>query len=135
MFASDNFQEIHTSRGKEKLLCLLLNSTLVALFLNVTGRANFGGGLMKIQTYEVEWLNLLNPDVLAKKQIDALFAVGEAISERPMLSISDEIHQPDRRALDDVVFDVLGLTADEREVVYEAVVDLVKRRLEKARSV
>jgi len=135
VFASDNFQEIHTSRGKEKLLCLLLNSTLVSLFLNVTGRANFGGGLMKIQTYEVEWLNLLNPDVLAKKQLDALFAVSQVISDRPMLSITDEIHQTDRRALDDIVFDVLGLTAAEREAVYEAVVELVKRRLEKAKSV
>ncbi|GIV57080.1 MAG: hypothetical protein KatS3mg040_1848 [Candidatus Kapaibacterium sp.] len=43
--------------------------------------------------------------------------------------------QPDRRALDDVVFDVLGLTAGEREAVYEAVIELVRARLEKARSV
>jgi len=45
------------------------------------------------------------------------------------------ICQPDRRALDEVVFDVLGLTAGEREAVYEAVVNLVRARLEKARSV
>ncbi|MCX7905991.1 MAG: hypothetical protein N2561_00420 [Bacteroidetes bacterium] len=43
--------------------------------------------------------------------------------------------QPYRRALDDVVFDVLGLTQGEREAVYEAVINLVKARLEKARSV
>jgi hypothetical protein len=48
---------------------------------------------------------------------------------------TSEIHQPDRRALDEVVFDVLGLTAGEREAVYEAVVNLVRARLEKARSV
>ena len=47
----------------------------------------------------------------------------------------DEIHQPDRRALDEVVFDVLGLTAGEHEAVYEAVVNLARSRLEKARSV
>jgi hypothetical protein len=45
------------------------------------------------------------------------------------------ICQPDRRALDEVVFDVLGLRAGEREAVYEAVVNLVRARLEKARSV
>jgi hypothetical protein len=45
------------------------------------------------------------------------------------------ICQPDRRALDEVVFDVLGLTAGEREAVYEAVVELVRARLEKAQSV
>jgi mono/diheme cytochrome c family protein len=35
-------------------------------------------------------------------------------------------HQPDRRALDEAVFDVLGLTAGEREAVYEAVINLVR---------
>lgn len=35
----------------------------------------------------------------------------------------------------DVVFDVRGLTAAEREAVYEAVIELVRARLEKARSV
>ncbi|GIW45212.1 MAG: hypothetical protein KatS3mg077_2494 [Candidatus Binatia bacterium] len=41
----------------------------------------------------------------------------------------------DPRAVDDVVFDVLGLTAGERKAVYEAVIELVRARLEKARSV
>jgi hypothetical protein len=45
------------------------------------------------------------------------------------------ICQPDRRALDEVVFDELGLTAGEREAVYEAVVNLVHARLGKAQSV
>jgi len=40
--------------------------------------------------------------------------------------------QPDRRALDEVVFDVLGLTADEREAVYEAVVTMVRARWKKS---
>jgi len=42
---------------------------------------------------------------------------------------------PDRKALDDIVFDILGLTEDERNEVYWAVCELVKNRLEKARSV
>jgi hypothetical protein len=42
---------------------------------------------------------------------------------------------PDRKALDNIVFDVLGLTEDERNEVYWAVCELVKNRLEKARSV
>jgi hypothetical protein len=37
--------------------------------------------------------------------------------------------------LDEAVSDVLGLTAGEREAVYEAVVHLVRARLEKAQSV
>ena len=57
------------------------------------------------------------------------------MKEREVLPIFDEVDQPDRRALDDVVFDALGLTQGEREAVYEAVVTLVRKRLEKARSV
>lgn len=41
---------------------------------------------------------------------------------------------PDRKALDDIVFDALELTEDERKEVYWAVCELVKNRLEKAKS-
>ena len=50
------------------------------------------------------------------------------------MPVVDEVNQADRRALDDVVFDALGLTAGERAAVYEAVVELVEARLNKARS-
>jgi len=42
---------------------------------------------------------------------------------------------PDRKALDDIVFDALGLTKEERKEVYWAVGELVQNRLKKARSV
>ena len=41
---------------------------------------------------------------------------------------------PDRKALDDIVFDALGLTEEERKEVYWSVAELVKSRLDKARS-
>ncbi len=37
--------------------------------------------------------------------------------------------------MDNIVFDIIGLTKGERDSVYEAVVELVKNRLEKARSI
>lgn len=42
--------------------------------------------------------------------------------------VQDEHVQVDRRALDEVVFDVLGLTTGERVAVYEAVVELILAR-------
>lgn len=42
---------------------------------------------------------------------------------------------PDRRELDKVIFEALGLTEDEQLEVYKAVVELVKWRLAKAQSV
>ena len=42
---------------------------------------------------------------------------------------------PDRFELDRVIFDALGLSEEERLQVYKAVIELVKNRLVKARSV
>jgi len=42
---------------------------------------------------------------------------------------------PDRKAPDDIVLDIFGLTEGERTEVYWAVCELVKNRLDKARSV
>jgi hypothetical protein len=52
----------------------------------------------------------------------------DSVSCRKALLNADrlDLQTPDRRALDEVVFDVLGLTAGEREAVYEAVVNLVR---------
>lgn len=41
----------------------------------------------------------------------------------------------DCKAMDDIVFDILGLREDERQEVYWEVCELVKNRLKKARSV
>lgn len=58
-------------------------------------------------------------------------------SIRDYLPLSRQIAEEGRyrRALDEVVFDVLGLTASEREAVYEAVVELGRAQLEKAKTV
>jgi hypothetical protein len=95
----------------------------------MSGFASLGQGALKTAVYEVKDFRIPNPE-----------SINISISckhffQREIGTILDEIHQPDRRALDEVVFDVLGLTAGEREAVYEAVVELVRRRLEKARSV
>jgi hypothetical protein len=52
----------------------------------------------------------------------------DSVSCRKALLNADrlDLQAPDRRVLDEVVFDVLGLTAGEREAVYEAVINLVR---------
>ncbi len=57
----------------------------------------------------------------------------DSVSCRKALLNADrlDLEAPDRRALEEAVFDMLGLTAGERE----AVVNLVRARLERAQSV
>ena len=123
-YTSDNFQEVHTDPLLILPLCASLNSSLFQLMVNIAGRSNFGGGLLKIQTYEVSELLCLDPKT---------FAFADKViftsSSWEMLKPSD-----DRRSLDTIIFDTLNLTQGERDGVYEAVVNLVEARLRKARS-
>ena len=92
--------------------------------VNVAGRSNFGGGLLKIQTYEVLELLCLDPRTIGLED-ETMFTS----SSWEMLEPSD-----DRRGLDDIIFDALDLTQGERDGVYEAVIHLVETRLQRASS-
>jgi hypothetical protein len=52
----------------------------------------------------------------------------DSVPRRKALPNTDrlDLKALDRRALDEVVFDVLGLTPGKREAVYEAVINLVR---------
>jgi hypothetical protein len=119
---SDNFQELHTEEDLESLMAAC-NSTLCQLSVNALGRSNFGGGLLKIQTYELKRLLLPDPGLLGPE-------VGPMIREAGLLDLDD----PARQALDECVYDALGLTRSEREAVYEEVSRMVTLRLSKAQS-
>ena len=121
----DNFQTISSNTASPIQFAIAMNATLPQLMFNIGGRANFGGGLLKIQTYEIESLAVVNPSLLP-----ALDAELFASSDWDVLTPS-----PERRHIDDAVFDVLGLTDDEREEVYAGVTELVENRKQRARSV
>lgn len=119
---SDNFQEIHT-QAEPEMLAVACNSTISQLSVNVLGRANFGDGLLKIQTYEIDSLVIPDPSLLV--------SVASGVLRRPtMLDLDD----PERHALDEMIFDLLGLSSGEREAVHESVLRLIEMRLTKAHS-
>ena len=110
------------------------NSTLAVLISEIYGRVNLGDGLLTTYGPEIMSFDFISPDWIDAQSGESLSKVFEPMKQRPVLSIFDEIHQPDRHALDSIIFDVLGLTQGERDGVYEAVVNLVESRLRKARS-
>ena len=55
--------------------------------------------------------------------------VSKNIAFRVIEPIERERDQPDRRTLDDLLFDYFGLSTDECDAVYEAIINLVKSRL------
>jgi hypothetical protein len=113
----------------------LLNSAVSFLAVEVTARKTYGIGVAYLYGPEIRNLLMLNPEQVPETARSQLARAFQSMRRRQILNIDEESLQPDRRALDDAVFDVLGLTSGEREAVYEAVISLVRARLEKARSV
>jgi len=109
----------------ETLICL--NSTISHLFTELHGRVNLGEGALDIMTYEVAGIPVLLPNLIS--------AIEMPITGREILPVQQELAQADRQDLDNIIFDVLGLTSGERDAVYEAVIDLVSKRLKRAQTI
>jgi hypothetical protein len=133
------------------ILCGLLNSTLTAFFVEVLGRKGLGGGAVRLLVEDLGRAEIIvAPSLLQKKQRNKIEELMDTeLGKRRINSVFEELRVnpahpvreqkpnplPDRKAIDDIVFDILSLTEDERNEVYWSVCELVKNRLEKARSV
>jgi len=124
-------------------LCLLLNSTLYALLRELFGRAALGQGTLKTEVMDVKKFPAFPKALLQKvktKNISAILSrpigsIFEEIGATSASEVSLDAVKPDRRELDKIIMgEILGLTDDEQLEVYRAVIDLVKSRIEKAKS-
>lgn len=129
------------------LLAYSLNTSVTIFFWEIYARSyGGGGGPLKSQIYEVKDFIVPNPNILIsikspkyqesflERKVENIFT---ELGINPNLPIREQPPNPlpDRKALDDIIFDILGLTEEERKEVYWVVCELVKNRLEKARSV
>ena len=107
----------------ESTLAAQLNSTWAVLQRELLGIKGFGGGALKFAARDVGLFYVVRN-------------VDEARLDKAMKSMRNrkigygrsELEESDRRALDGAVFDALGLSADERNAVYEAVLELIEMR-------
>ncbi|ASJ03805.1 hypothetical protein A3L09_10625 (plasmid) [Thermococcus profundus] len=130
-----------------------LASTILPLFLELYGRSNLGEGVLDIDVYMSQEILVLHIDDVDRAE--KLHWLLMKLANRPIKSIFEELGLPkpnrdfsnvkpedvsigrvlpDRRELDRVIFEALGLTEEEQLEVYRAVVELVKARLVKART-
>ncbi len=120
----DNIHEITGCSVSPIKVCIALNCTLAQLMVNIGGRSNFGGGLLKIQAFELTGLEVVDPSLLPVLDANILNTADWDVMNP----------SPERRQIDEAVFEALGLTAGEREAVYEGVYELVGNRKRKAGS-
>ena len=123
---------------------IIMNSTLVAFVGEVQKRdIGGGGGPRSMMVYEVSDLYvpmidqffMKNENDFLSREIRSIFEEC-GIDPKSKIPIEEQEPKPlpDRAELDKIVFDALGLTADERKDVYRAVCRLVWNRISKAKS-
>ncbi len=137
-------------KEKDNLICLagLLNSTLSRFFIEFTCRQLTGAqAIADIDVVIVESLPIISPLKISSGIKDSIINAFNKLSITKAESLFKEIAlesdalkldtiKPSRRSLDKIVMgDILGLTEEEQLEVYRAVVDLVRSRLDKAKSV
>lgn len=114
-----------------------------------------GGASILVKT-DLEKLPVPDPRLLTSDQKQQVLRAFGQMKQREVKSVFEELGLPrpnkdysnirpegvsldkvlpDRRELDKVIFEAIGLTEAEQLEVYRAVVELVKNRLVKARSV
>ena len=143
-FSSDRFYAVYLkNKAIKNRLFLYLNSTLPILIVELFGRVNLGEGALDNMTYEAASMLVLDVrkestrdgrvfDKLLQRPIESIFAELGATSPQ---EVSLDKVKSDRRELDKIIMgEILGLTDEEQLEVYRAVVDLVKSRIEKAKS-
>lgn len=139
IYVSDRFYVIYPSCKGNWIIAL--NNTLVALSTEIHGRANLGEGALDNMTYEAAINYIINPMLLNQSKIknrevkDIFTECGIDPESDVPIAKQEPKPLPDRKAIDDIVFDALGLTEEERKEVYRAVCQLVWERISKARSV
>jgi len=122
-----------------------LNNSIIPLLTEIDGITNLGQGAIYTNVYWLEGLRV--PKIARKKLKEKLSNTLSKLQARQITSVFSEFGasspegvsldkvKPDRRELDKIVMgEILGLTDEEQLEVYRAVVDLVKSRIERAKS-
>jgi type I restriction-modification system DNA methylase subunit len=152
VFPDHNLFEVLISDGdrprKEKLLTAYLSSLPTMLAKELVGRSYGGGsGPLKLEGIDIERIPVLQLGQISDSEKVSVLAKFKAFQGNSLedtfselgASSPDEVSldkiKPDRRELDKIIMgEILGLSDEEQLEVYRAVVDLVKSRIEKARS-
>jgi hypothetical protein len=128
---SDRFYKIELKEGADaESFMAFLNSTLMALTLELRGRVNLGDGALDNMAYEAAEAMVLNPREVDPKAMKNLVRAYKKVKQRPIGIIKEELKQPDRRELDKAVLKALGLDPKVYlRPLYKGLLELVTERL------
>ena len=141
-YLSLRYYRLHPKKETVEVLVAFLNSTYIAFLIETLGNRNLGQGVLNF--FMGDFLKLRIPfisdarlvRIFEKMRGRAIQPIWEELGIDPERPIREQNPKPvpDRKVLDDLIFDKIGLTDDERKEVYWSVCELVKQRLDKAQS-
>lgn len=107
----------------------LLNSSWLALQLELQGRVNFGEGVLWLATYEVQNLLLPDPRAMAAREATRLATLFSTLGKQPVShDLVAELAREERQALDAAVFSAVGLSSTEATILLETLQERVAAR-------
>jgi type I restriction-modification system DNA methylase subunit len=128
--ANDSLYEIHPfDRNNVKVLAGILNSSIIAFISELEGRF-YGGGVLELEIYETKNMTVIDPNKLSPTEKQKIKEAFSRVCEAQNRS-DEKLEEEARKELDNAVFDVLGLTEDERRQVYEGLESLRRMRLQR----
>lgn len=145
-FVNDSFfiGQLHGNYHLKNTI-LALNSTLSLLFVELRGRKGQGGGVLSFYGPEFNGHQIINPSLLdgiedgiyhsmTKRAIGTVFEECGFDSEMPLREQKPS-PLPDRKAVDDFIFDILGLGQEDRNEVYWYLCESVQNRGTRSKSI
>ena len=132
VLSSDRMYEITVLKPELKdILGAVLNTTLAALFIEINSRVNLGDGALDNMVYEAQKCPVVNPSCIFPEHRRKILSAFQKLKVRPIGSIFEEVNQKDRRKLDQIVLEAIGL--DPKVFlprIYQGLTELVRERLE-----
>jgi len=121
--------------NEKDIIFLILNSTLFRFFVDLFARQLTGAQtLSDVDVNVVEKTLIPNPELLKpyKTELDEVY---KSLKSREQLTIFEEVKQPDRRKLDEIIFEAIGLEKSDVDELYKATCEYVANRNQKSKSV
>ncbi|MEM5866622.1 MAG: N-6 DNA methylase [Candidatus Aenigmatarchaeota archaeon] len=139
---------IKKSEISAELLGAFLNSSITPIFVELWGRVNLGQGALDVKVYEYGQIPVIEISAIPESKRSAIIKSLNLLSQREIKSVFSEINaespievklehvKPDRKELDEhFIKDLIILSLEEQLEIYKAIIDLVKTRLERAKTV
>ena len=120
-------------------LWIMLNSSFFSLLVEIFWQKGLWDWLLFLTVETLSKIPIINIDFSYKNFLN--YKITKSIFTEIWIDKTKNIRSqtpkplPDRKELDDIIFDELGLTQEERNEVYRSLAELVKARLDKAKSV